>query len=321
MAPKRPLSSVSSEPVKINGAALRDEVLADVAASWSACRARHPVLLANLTPTLVVVTAGPTEASAAYLKHKKIAAEKAGFVFRHESFADSSITTAALSASVAAIAASPDVHGIIVQMPLPSHIDGRRVIETIPKEKDVDGLGSVNQGLLQLGLPCMMPCTPQGVVHILQHEKLLAPGKKVAILGRSLLVGRPLATFLSHPGVDCVVTLLHSKVPDATRRAITRDADIVIAATGRHNIIGPDDVSDGVVLIDVGINFIDDPTKKSGRRMVGDINPAAYAKASFYTPVPGGVGPMTVAMLIRNVLLSIQRVKGVEQLPNEWRLQ
>jgi methylenetetrahydrofolate dehydrogenase (NADP+)/methenyltetrahydrofolate cyclohydrolase len=199
--------------------------------------------------------------------------------------------------------ADPAVHGILVQLPLPKHIDEQRVIMAIDPRKDVDGFHPENVGRLSLGLPGFVPCTPAGVVELLKRYSIPTKGRHAVVVGRSNIVGKPMAGVLLRKGEggDAIVTVCHSAA--ANLREYTSRADILIAAVGVPNLIGADDVKEGVVVIDVGMNRLDDPTRKSGYRLVGDVDYDAVAsKCSAITPVPGGVGPMTIAMLLRNTL-------------------
>ena len=195
------------------------------------------------------------------------------------------------------------IHGILVQLPLPDHIDENAALETIDPNKDVDGLHPFNMGLLMAGRPRFAPCTPAGIQQMLVRSGIDPAGKNVAVLGRSNIVGKPVAALLSQraDGANATVTICHTRTRDMA--AITRAADIVIAAIGVPRFLTADMVSDGVVVIDVGINRIDAPERRSGYRLVGDVDyPAVRRKASAITPVPGGVGPMTIAMLLSNSL-------------------
>ncbi len=197
----------------------------------------------------------------------------------------------------------PLVHGILVQLPLPKHIDEQRVIMAIDPKKDVDGFHPENVGRLSIGLEGFVSCTPAGVVELLLRYGIETKGRHVVVVGRSNIVGKPMANLLLRKGKggDATVTVCHSATPDL--REHVRQADILIAAVGIPHLIKAEDVKDGVVVIDVGMNRIADPTKKSGQRLVGDVDYESVApKSSAITPVPGGVGPMTIAMLLKNTL-------------------
>jgi len=267
-------------------------------------------------PKLCIVTAGPQEATKVYMRHKRLACERIGFEY-HEAIFDASITPEDLTREVKALAAQPDIHGIIIQLPLPPQISSWDIVQEVPPEKDVDGLNAQNQGKLQLGLPCLIPCTPQGVMEMLWRFKMIEKGSNAVVVGRSPLVGKPMSNLLLGREANYAVTVLHSAVPDLAK--YTRDADLLISCVGKANVITADMVKEGVIIVDVGINFVEDSSRANGRRMCGDVDPEAYKKSKSYTPVPGGVGPMTVAMLMRNLLIAAQRQQGVEELPAEWR--
>ncbi|MCS6999405.1 MAG: bifunctional methylenetetrahydrofolate dehydrogenase/methenyltetrahydrofolate cyclohydrolase FolD [Candidatus Kapabacteria bacterium] len=197
----------------------------------------------------------------------------------------------------------PTVHGILVQLPLPTHIDSERVILSIDPLKDVDGFHPVNIGRMLIGLPSFVPCTPAGIIELLRRYDVSVRGKHVVVVGRSLIVGKPVANLLLQkaPWADAIVTVCHSAT--ANLRQYTRSADVLIVAVGRAEFITADDVREGAVVIDVGINRVPDDTSPNGYRIVGDVAFASVApKVSAITPVPGGVGPMTIAMLLRNTV-------------------
>ena len=207
----------------------------------------------------------------------------------------------------------PNVHGILNQFPLPNGLDESRVIRKIFPEKDVDGLNPLNAGLIAMGQPSFISCTPYGVLQMLKRSNISTSGKNAVVLGRSNLVGRPIATLLSSKGWDSTVTVCHSRTKNLSE--ITSQADILIAAIGIPQFVTADMVKDGSVVIDVGINSIKDPSKKSGTRLVGDVAfDEVQAKASMITPVPGGVGPMTIAMLIVNTVNAARMQNGLSEL-------
>jgi methylenetetrahydrofolate dehydrogenase (NADP+)/methenyltetrahydrofolate cyclohydrolase len=215
------------------------------------------------------------------------------------------ITQAELLAEVARLNADPSWHGVIVQLPLPPQIDESLATGAVLPEKDVDGLHPVNVGRLFRGEPALLGCTPQGVIQMLLRTGHDPAGKHVVLVGRSNLVGKPLAGLLMRkaPGGNATLTVCHTATPDIGRH--TRQADIVIAAMGVPRALTADMIPEGAVVIDVGVNSIPDPTKKSGSRLVGDVDfEAVVEKASAITPVPGGVGPMTRAMLLYNTVLA-----------------
>jgi methylenetetrahydrofolate dehydrogenase (NADP+)/methenyltetrahydrofolate cyclohydrolase len=222
------------------------------------------------------------------------------------------ITEEALLGTIADLNADPRFHGIIVQLPLPSHLDGDRATRAVAPEKDADGLHPLNLGLLMRGEGVLLPATPSGVQQLLVRSGHDPAGKHVVIAGRSNLVGKPLANILMQkaPGANATVTVCHTGTPDLA--AVTRQADILVAAMGRPRAITADMVRPGAVVIDVGINRVDDPTRRTGYRLVGDVDfEAVAAVAGAITPVPGGVGPMTVAMLLVNTVTAAERQSGL----------
>lgn len=202
---------------------------------------------------------------------------------------------------------SPEIHGILVQLPLPKHIDEQRVLMAIDPKKDVDGFHPENVGRVSLGLPGFLPCTPAGIVELLKRYNVPTRGRHAVVVGRSNIVGKPMASLLMRKGEggDAIVTVCHSAAADL--RTYTKQADILIAAVGVPHLIGADDVKDGVVVIDVGMNRIADPSRSGGTRLVGDVDFDVVApRCAAITPVPGGVGPMTIAMLLRNTLTAAE---------------
>jgi methylenetetrahydrofolate dehydrogenase (NADP+)/methenyltetrahydrofolate cyclohydrolase len=207
----------------------------------------------------------------------------------------------------------PAVHGILCQFPLPEKLNETRVILTISPDKDVDGLHPLNAGLIAMGQPKFISCTPYGVLQMLKRSRISTSGKNAVVLGRSNLVGRPIATLLSSKGWDATVTVCHSRT--ANLAEVTSQADIIVAAIGIPEFVKADMVKPGAVVIDVGINRIDDPSKASGSRMVGDVAfKQVEEKASFITPVPGGVGPMTIAMLMANTVNAARWLNGMSEM-------
>jgi methylenetetrahydrofolate dehydrogenase (NADP+)/methenyltetrahydrofolate cyclohydrolase len=202
-----------------------------------------------------------------------------------------------------------DYHGILVQLPLPKHINEQKVIERISPSKDVDGFHPINVGNLVLGYDTLYPCTPNGVLELLKRYKIETRGKHVVVVGRSNIVGKPLANLLlqKKEGANAIVTICHSAAKDLT--IFTKQADILIAAIGKPNFITAEMVKDDVVIIDVGINRVEDLNSPKGYHIVGDVDFDSVAlKASFITPVPGGVGPMTIAMLLQNTFLAYIKI-------------
>jgi methylenetetrahydrofolate dehydrogenase (NADP+)/methenyltetrahydrofolate cyclohydrolase len=265
----------------------------------------------GIVPGLGVVLVGDNPASRSYVSAKEKACEETGLHSREITMPAHAGFDAILGA-VTDLNRDPAIHGILVQLPLPEARMEQAVINAIDPDKDVDGFHPVNVGRMTLGLPAFIPCTPHGVLHLLQRGGYPPAGRHVVIVGRSNIVGRPLANLLSMKGPlgNATVTLCHTGTPDIGR--YTREADIVIAAAGRPDTITASMVKEGAVVIDVGVNRVPDTTKKSGFRLVGDVSyDAVAAKAAAITPVPGGVGPMTITMLLYNTILSAKRRAGL----------
>lgn len=262
----------------------------------------------GVTPGLAVVLVGQDPASQAYVRNKDKTARELGLhSVKHELPVDT--TQAGLIALVQQLNADPAIHAILVQSPPPPQIDERAVVEAIDPRKDVDGFHPVNVGKLALGdADAFVPCTPLGCQRLLVEAGIETKGARVVILGRSMIVGKPLALLLSNkgPGGDATVTIAHSRTRDLA--AVCREADILIAAIGQPEFVKADMVREGAVVIDVGINRVADPTSAKGSKLVGDVDFAAVAgKCRAITPVPGGVGPMTIAMLMQNTVASARR--------------
>jgi len=265
----------------------------------------------KVTPGLVAVLVGEDPASAIYVRNKGIACEEAGMLSETITL-PADTTQEELLTLVAKLNVDDRFHGVLVQLPLPSHVDERTVIQSINPDKDVDGMHPFSTGLLLEGNPRFLPATPAGVQQMLMRTGNDPSGKYVVIVGRSNIVGKPLAVLLMQKsaGANATVTVCHTGTADIA--TFTRQADIVVAAVGRANAITADMVKDGAVVIDVGINRVEDATKKSGYRLVGDVAYDEVAeKASAITPVPGGVGPMTIAMLLTNTLRAARYAAGV----------
>ena len=281
----------------IDGTAIAAAVRADVARQVEA----H-IAAGGRRPHLSVILVGDDPASHVYVRNKGRACEEAGMTSETIQ-RPATLTQQELLDEVARLNADPSVSGILVQMPLPQHLDELAVMSALSPKKDVDGLSPTSLGLLLQGVPAFAPATPSGVLEMLRREGIDPEGQRVVIVGRSVLVGRPLAMLLANkaPGANATVTLAHTGTRDLG--AVTREADILVAAMGRPRAITADMVKPGAVVIDVGINQIDDASRKSGKRLVGDVDfEGVSAVAAAITPVPGGVGPMTIAMLIVNTL-------------------
>lgn len=282
----------------IDGKAIAQQVLDEVRTDVVRLRER------GIEAGLAVVLVGDNPASASYVRGK--ARDAAAVGMRSETLRyPATITQAELLAEVARLNSDPTWHGIIVQLPLPPQIDESRATGAVLPEKDVDGLHPVNVGRLFRGEPALLGCTPHGVIQMLLRSGNDPAGKHVVLVGRSNLVGKPLAGLLMRKalGGNATLTICHTATPDIGRH--TRQADIVIAAMGVPRALTADMIPEGAVVIDVGVNAIPDATKKNGSRLVGDVDFDAVAeKASAITPVPGGVGPMTRAMLLYNTVLA-----------------
>ena len=281
----------------LDGARIAAEVRGEVAAEVREMQVRHGV-----TPGLAVVLTGDDPASAVYVRNKGRACQEAGMA--SESFILPEETTQQeLLDLLARLNRDERHHGILVQLPLPPHIDEEQVVRALDPAKDVDGLHPENMGRLVLGSPLFPPCTPAGIQQLLLRSGYAPDGKHVVICGRSSIVGKPLALLLvqKREGANATVTVCHTGTPDVP--AVTRQADILVAAAGRPNTITADMVKSGAAVVDVGINRVDDPSRKRGYRLVGDVDFAGVSEvAAAVTPVPGGVGPMTIAMLLSNTL-------------------
>ncbi len=258
-------------------------------------------------PALAVIMVGNNPASATYVRNKIRSCEQVGFrsVDRH---LPEDITQEQLLGVVDELNRDPEIDGFIVQLPLPEHLDEQLIIEHIRPEKDVDGFHPMNIGRTLLGLPAFNPATPRGIVDMLQRYGIETSGKHVVIVGRSNIVGKPLAAMLVQKaeGANATVTVCHSRTKNLSE--ITLQADILVAAIGRPRFITADMVKQGAVVVDVGINSVPDSSRKSGYRLVGDVDfEAVSEKASWISPVPGGVGQMTVVSLLENTLLAYKK--------------
>lgn len=277
---------------------IRAEIARDVATLVAAGKPR---------PGLAVVLVGDDPASSTYVRSKCKACEEAGF---HSVRIDypTTVTQSELLSRIAELNADPAIHGILVQLPLPLHMRVESIVNAIVPAKDVDGFHPLNAGLLALGHPAFVPCTPLGVVELLIREKIPTAGAHAVVLGRSNIVGRPMASLLLRKGDggDATVTVCHSATKDLA--GVVKSADILVAAIGRPEFVPGSWIKPGATVIDVGINRIDDPDAPKGSRLVGDVKYVEVAEvAGAVTPVPGGVGPMTIAMLLRNTMEAARR--------------
>ena len=251
-------------------------------------------------PHLAAVLVGHDGGSETYVKNKVLACEACGFQSTLLRFEDD-ITEAELLATVDRLNRDADIDGFIVQLPLPKHIDEQKVIEAIDYRKDVDGFHPINVGRVAIGLPAFISATPKGILELLRRYNVETAGKKCVILGRSNIVGKPMSQLMMQKGVDATVTVCHSR--SKTLKEECLQADIIIAAIGQPAFLKGDMVKPGVVVIDVGTTRVPDATRKTGYRLQGDVDFDAVAPmASLITPVPGGVGPMTICMLMQNTL-------------------
>jgi methylenetetrahydrofolate dehydrogenase (NADP+)/methenyltetrahydrofolate cyclohydrolase len=304
------MSSSSPTPRVLDGIAIANDIKTEVALEVAAARS------AGYTPGLAVVLVGEVPASQIYVRSKVKTCAELGIYSEMITPAES-ITTAELLAIVADLNARDDIDGILIQLPLPSHVDTPRLLDAVAPEKDVDGFHPVNVGRLLSGTggdDLLAPCTPAGIMQILRRSDIPISGRNAVVIGRSNIVGKPVAAMLIN--ASATVTVCHSKTHDLA--TITRAADILVAAIGRPGFVTPDMVRPGSTLIDVGINritgeaeleqfFPGDPARraiweKRGSTVVGDIDPAAFAVSGAFTPVPGGVGALTIAMLMKNTL-------------------
>jgi len=265
----------------------------------------------GIVPGLGVVLVGEDPASKSYVTAKERACEELG-IYSNDNRLPEDTSQEELMAVVEKLNADPKINGILVQLPLPKDLNETEVLLAIDPDKDVDGFHPMNVGKMVAGVEAFLPCTPHGVIHLLLRSGVKLEGAEVVIVGRSNIVGKPIANMLiqKNPKGNATVTVCHTRTKDLA--AHTRRADIIIAAAGRPNTVTADMVKDGVVVIDVGVNRVEDATKKRGYRLVGDVDfEAVKDKASLITPVPGGVGPMTITMLLYNTVESAKRAAGI----------
>lgn len=258
-------------------------------------------------PHLAAILVGNDGASETYVGHKVKSCQQVGFkssLFRFET----TVSEAELLEKIKEINADEDIDGLIVQLPLPKHISDQRVIETIDPKKDVDGFHPINAGRMAIGLPCYVSATPAGIIELLSRYKIETQGKHCVVMGRSNIVGTPISILMSRKAKvgDSTVTICHSRTQNISE--ITRQADILIVALGQKEFVTGDMVKEGAVIIDVGMHRVESSATKSGFKLYGDVKyDEVAAKASFITPVPGGVGPMTIVSLLKNTLLAAKK--------------
>ena len=283
----------------IDGKAISEQIKQEIAAEVAERVARG-----EKRPHLAAILVGHDGGSETYVANKVKACEVCGFTSSLIRF-ESDVTEETLLVEIERLNQDADVDGFIVQLPLPRHINEQRIIEAIDYRKDVDGFHPINVGRLAIGLPCFVSATPNGILQLLKRYNIETSGKKCVILGRSNIVGKPMATLMmqkAYPG-DATVTVCHSRSKDLVKEC--READILIAAMGQPNFVKADMVKEGAVVIDVGTTRVPDATRKSGFKLTGDVKFDEVApKCSYITPVPGGVGPMTIVSLMMNTLLA-----------------
>ncbi len=278
----------------IEGKAIAAEVRGDVAKRVLELKQK------GITPCLAVILVGENPASVSYVTGKQKALAEVGMLDKSLRLPEST-TEQELLQIIEKLNNDNSVHGILVQLPLPKHINEEKIILAISPKKDVDGFHPMNVGNLVIGKKAFLPCTPHGIIVLLQKMNIETSGKHAVVIGRSNIVGKPVAILLSRKETNCTVTLCHTGTKNLSE--ITKQADILIAAVGKPHTVTKDMVKQGAVVIDVGVNRIPDVTKKSGFRLIGDCDFEDLKEtASFITPVPGGVGPMTIAMLMQNTL-------------------
>ena len=290
-------------PTLIDGKQVSARCLAETAREIAALRSR------GITPGLAVVLIGENPASLAYVRSKDKTCRELGMYSRKIEL-PAETTQPEVLRLIADLNADPAIHGILVQSPPPKHIDEHAVVRAIDPRKDVDGFHPVNIAALAMEDPAaLVPCTPLGCMELLRAYDIPTKGAHVVVVGRSLIVGKPMALLLMAKGADATVTVAHSQTKDLP--AVTRSADIVVAAIGRPQFLRATHIREGAVVIDVGINRVDDAANPRGYRLVGDVDfEAVAAKCRAITPVPGGVGPMTIAMLMHNTVRACRLITG-----------
>lgn len=289
----------------IDGNLIAKQVLAELKTEVAELAAR------GVVPHIVVLRVGNDPASVSYVNKKEKTARELGMKSTVKLFPET-VSQAELEAEIDALNADPTVHGVLVQAPLPPHVDATAIFNRVSPEKDVDGFSTTNVGRLVQELPnAFAACTPAGIIELLERSGVKTAGRHAVVVGRSLIVGKPASLLLLSKKSNATVTVCHSRTADLP--AVARQADILVAAIGRPKFVTADMVKPGAVVIDVGINRVPDATKKSGFRLVGDVDFENVApKCSLITPVPGGVGPMTVAMLMKNTLAAARRAMNGE---------
>lgn len=293
-------SPVPSKAIIIDGKAVAKSVRNGLKERIAALKER------GVIPGLAAVLVGDDPASATYVNSKARACKKLG-IYSEVITKAAALSEEELLAIVRSLNSNSDIHGILVQSPLPDQIDSTAVTLAIRPEKDVDGFHPYNVGLMLMGRPGLLPCTPAGIVKLLEHYSIDPSGKEVVVVGRSNIVGKPIAAMLMQKSrmANATVTVAHSRTADLAD--VCRRADILIAATGRPKTVTSDMVKQGAVIIDVGVNRVEDASSEKGYRLVGDVDfENCLEKVSYITPVPGGVGPMTIAMLMSNTVAAAE---------------
>lgn len=303
-------------PTLLDGVKISAQIKSETAAEVARLKA------AGITPGLAAVLVGDVAASKIYVASKVKTCAELG-LYSELITPPATVTTEEMLDLIRALNDRADIDGILIQLPLPKHVDTKALLDAVSPDKDVDGFHPVNVGRIQAGRPALAPCTPAGIIQILKRSHIPIAGAHAVIVGRSDIVGKPAAMLLLHE--HATVTICHSKTSDLA--AITRQADILVAAIGRAGFITPEMVKPGATIIDVGINRITDRAEfekffagnlkreenfaAKGSTLVGDVDPHAFALASAYTPVPGGVGPLTIAMLMANTVRAAKLRRGV----------
>jgi methylenetetrahydrofolate dehydrogenase (NADP+)/methenyltetrahydrofolate cyclohydrolase len=307
---------MTNSPRILDGIAIAAQIKSEVAAEVRSLAAQ------GVTPGLAVILVGEVPASQIYVRSKVKTCGELG-IFSELLTPPETITTSEVLALVDDLNERDDIDGILIQLPLPKHVDTKRLLEAVAPDKDVDGFHPVNVGRLQSGQAGLAPCTPAGIMEILRRSQLPIAGQNAVVIGRSDIVGKPVAMMLLN--ASATVTVCHSKTTDLPK--LTQAADLLVAAIGRPGYVTPEMVKPGATLIDVGINRITDPADvekffpadperaatfaKRGSIVVGDIHPAAFARSGAYTPVPGGVGALTIAMLMQNTVTAAKLRRGI----------
>lgn len=284
----------------IDGKLIADQIKSEIAEE-----VKNIVVKGGKQPHLAVIIVGHDGGSETYVAHKVKSCEQVGFKSTKIAFEDS-ITEPQLLAEIEKLNNDPDIDGFIVQLPLPRHISEQKVIEAIDYKKDVDGFHPINVGRMSIGLPCYVSATPSGIMELIKRYNIETVGKNCVVIGRSNIVGKPVSTLMLQKGIDATVTVCHSRTKNI--KEICSQADIIIAALGMPEFLTADMVKSGAVVIDVGTTRVPSTETKSGFRLTGDVKFDEVApKCSYITPVPGGVGPMTIVSLLKNTLLAAKK--------------